>query len=77
MNDYSYWYFTYVISNKYTLAHIKDDGVIMSIGDFFPIGTVMDMCEESFGTGFKFNLLNAVRISEEDFQKFNSEGGLS
>lgn len=72
---YSYWYFTYVISNKFTLAHIRDDGVIMSIGDFFPIGAVTDMCKEAFGEGFKFTLLNAMRISEEDFQKFNTEEG--
>ena len=72
----TYWYFNYEINNNDTGAHIKDDGVIMSVDDFFPIGCIMDMCRETFGEGYKLTLLNTVRISEESFDHYydNTEG---
>lgn len=71
--DYSYWYFTYEINNKKTGAHIKDDGVIMSIDTFFPINSVLYMCADTFGKEFKFTLLSAVRISKAGYNNFYAE----
>lgn len=73
MTGYSYWYFTYEINNKKTGAHAKDDGIIMSIDGFFPIGTVMDMCSETFGDGYSLTVLNTVEISEDSYNSFYAE----